>query len=146
MVQNMEKINFRKFFTVTSQQWSLYWSKTDCWVSWNISDQIHRIRCPKLLYFLRKCTKSSKIRPRGAVPLKSEKSFVILTSLLGLKINPGNLESRERIFLEKCSLGKIWRNFGPRELEFWPKHRWKCTNFLKIENGGHTSGSLRVNW
>ena len=25
---------------------------------------------------------------------KSEKSFVILTSLLGLKINPGNLESR----------------------------------------------------
>ena len=26
------------------------------------------ILCPKLLYFWRKCTKSSKIRPRGAVP------------------------------------------------------------------------------
>ena len=25
-------------------------------IPWNISDQIHRILCPKLLYFLRKCT------------------------------------------------------------------------------------------
>ena len=32
---------------------------------------------------------------------KSEKSFVILTSLLGLKINPGNLESNYTVFFEK---------------------------------------------
>ena len=34
---------------------------------------------------------------------KSEKSFVILTSLLGLKINPGNLESsgNNHLVLEK---------------------------------------------
>ena len=25
--------------------------------------------------------------------------------------------------------------FKSRELEFWPKHGWKCKNFLKIENG-----------
>ena len=31
---------------------------------------------------------------------KSEKSFVILTSLLGLKINPGNLESRQIILIK----------------------------------------------
>ena len=36
----------------------------------NISEQIHWILCPKLLYFLRKYTKSSKIRSRCAEPLK----------------------------------------------------------------------------
>ena len=68
MTQNMENIDFCTFFTVTPWQWSLCKWNCDFWVPWNISDQIHRILCPKLLYFLRKCTKSSKIRPRGAVP------------------------------------------------------------------------------
>ena len=35
---------------------------------------------------------------------KSEKSFVILTSLLGLKINPGNLESRVFFFSSKWQI------------------------------------------
>ena len=35
------------------------------------SDQIHRMFCPKLLYFLKKCTKSSKIRSRVLYPLKT---------------------------------------------------------------------------
>ena len=35
----------------------------------NISDQIHRKLCPKLLYVLRKRTKSSKIRPGVLYPL-----------------------------------------------------------------------------
>ena len=68
MAQNMENIDFRTFFVVTSQQWPLLKYNCDFWVPWNISDQIHRILCPNLLYFVRKCTKSSKIRPRGAVP------------------------------------------------------------------------------
>ena len=71
MVQNMENIDFRTFFAVTSQQWPLLKRNCDFWVPWNISDQIHRILCPNLVYFLRKCTKSSKIRPRGAVPPQS---------------------------------------------------------------------------
>ena len=66
--QNIENIDFCTFFTGTSQQWSLLKWNCDFWVSWNISDQLHRIHCPKLLYFFRKCTKSSKIRLRGAVP------------------------------------------------------------------------------
>ena len=70
MVQNMENIDFRTFFAVTSQQWPLLKWNCDLWVPWNISDQIHRILCPNLVYFLRKCTKFSKIRPRGAVPPK----------------------------------------------------------------------------
>ena len=57
-----------------------------------------------------------------------------------------NVGSRERIFLENGGLGnKNVENFWSRELEFCPKHGWKCINFLKIENGGRTSGLLRVN-
>ena len=41
---------------------------------------------------------------------------------------------------------EYFEKFGSRELEFWPKHGWKCKNFLKIENRGHKSGALRVNW
>ena len=36
----------------------------------NITDQIHTILCPKLPAAVRKCSKSSKIRTMGAVPLK----------------------------------------------------------------------------
>ena len=43
MAQNMENIDFRTFFTVTSQQWSLLKQNYDFWVPWNISDQIHFI-------------------------------------------------------------------------------------------------------
>ena len=59
-----------------------------------------------------------------------------------------NVGSRERIFLKKNGgLGnENLENFGSRELGFWPKHGWKCKNFLKIENGGHKSGALTVNW
>ena len=59
-----------------------------------------------------------------------------------------NVGSREPIFLKKNGgLGnenfeKVWS----RELEFWPKHGWKCKNFLKIENRGHESGTMTVNW
>ena len=66
---NMENIDFGTVFTVTLQQWSLLKKNCDFCLPLNISDQIHRILCPKLLYVLRKCTKSSKIRPRGVVPL-----------------------------------------------------------------------------
>ena len=37
---------------------------------------------------------------------KSEKSFVILTSLLGLKINPGNLESWQKVRTVRTKLCK----------------------------------------
>ena len=65
---------------VTSQSWSLLKWKCDFLVPWNISNQIHWILCPKWLYFLRKYTKSSKIRSRGAVPLKGW--FARITLLL----------------------------------------------------------------
>ena len=56
----------------------------DFWVPWNISDQIHRILCPKLLYFLRKCTKSSKIRPRPGVQYPLNRPTVGMTHELRL--------------------------------------------------------------
>ena len=65
MAQNMENIDFRTFFTVTSQQWSLLKQKYDFWVPWNISDQIHRIFYPKLLYFFEKMHKVFKIKAQG---------------------------------------------------------------------------------
>ena len=71
MIQNMENIEFCTFFIYLHNN-GLLKQKCDFGVPWNISDQISRICCPKLLYFLRKCTKSSKIRPRGAVPLKDQ--------------------------------------------------------------------------
>ena len=68
MLQNMENIDFRTCFTLTSQQWSLLKWNCDFLVPWNISEQKHRTLCPKLLYVLRECAKSLKIRPRGTVP------------------------------------------------------------------------------
>ena len=38
MVQNMENIDFRTFFAVTSQQWPLLKKNCDFWVPSNISD------------------------------------------------------------------------------------------------------------
>ena len=55
-----------------------------------------------------------------------------------------NVGSKERIYLEKR--GSWERKFGSRELEFWPKHDWKCKNFQKFENGSHKSGALKLNW
>ena len=47
--------------------------KSDFWVPWNISDQIHRILCPKLLYFLEKMHKVFKNKAQGCcTPLISE--------------------------------------------------------------------------
>ena len=63
---------FSHSFTVTLQQLSLL----NIWVSWIISGQIRRILCPMLLYFLRKCIKSSKIRPGVLYPLKSSYSQI----------------------------------------------------------------------
>ena len=52
--------------------------------------------------------------------------------------------SRERIFLEN---EESWeQKFVSWELKFWPKQGWKCKICLKIENGGHMSGALTVNW
>ena len=68
MAQNMENIDFRTFFTVTSQQWSLLKYYCDFWVPWNISDQIHRILCPKLLllfFFFEKMHKIFKNKAQG---------------------------------------------------------------------------------
>ena len=61
----MEIIDFRTFFTVTSQQFSLL--KLNCYfgVPLNISDQIHMISCPKLLYFLEKLQKVFKNKTQG---------------------------------------------------------------------------------
>ena len=49
----------------------MVYTEVNCnfWVPWNISNQIHRIFCPKLLYFFEKMHKVLKIRPKGAVPL-----------------------------------------------------------------------------
>ena len=58
-----------------------------------------------------------------------------------------NVGSREQIFLKKW--GSWERNvakFWSRELAFWPKHGWKCKNFLKFENRGHERGTLTVIW
>ena len=58
-----------------------------------------------------------------------------------------NVGSRERIFLEKWGLGdEDLEKFGSREVEFRPKYGWKSKDVLKIENGGHKSGALTVNW
>ena len=58
-----------------------------------------------------------------------------------------NVGSRERIFLENWgSWERKLEKFGSRELEFWPKQGWKFKNFIKIEKGGHKSGTLTVNW
>ena len=65
----MENIDFHASLTITSQSRSLLKWNCGFWVPWNISNQMHWILCPKLLYFMRTYTKSSKIRFRGAVPL-----------------------------------------------------------------------------
>ena len=55
-----------------------------------------------------------------------------------------NVGPREWIFLKNVGLGnKKLEKFGSSELEFGPKHGWKCKNFLKIENRGHKSGALK---
>ena len=41
---------------------------------------------------------------------------------------------------------KNLEKFRSRELEFWPKHGWKCKKIVKIENRGQESGTLMVNW
>ena len=46
---------------------------------------------------------------------KSEKSFVILTSLLGLKIIPGNLESRPPGL---CFVLFVWEGGRTKEVDF----------------------------
>ena len=64
---------------------------------------------------------------------KSEKSFVILTSLLGLKINPGNLESR---LLNLILLNLIVRL--PTERSHYTYNLWNATFGLwkiRIMNG-----------
>ena len=59
----------------------LYWNETAIFlVPWNFSNQIHWIICLKLISFLRKYTKSSKIRSMGTVtpqgnPKENTQSF-----------------------------------------------------------------------
>ena len=65
MVQNMKKVEFHTFFTVTSQQWYLLRQNWDFWVPWDIPDQIDRICCPKFLYFFEKMHKVFKNKAQG---------------------------------------------------------------------------------
>ena len=116
MVQNMVNIDFRTFFAVTSQQWPLLKWNCDFWVPWNISDQIHRILCPNLVYFLRKCTKFSKIRPEVQYPLKVKQHKSNVTLLLSTRITitimkvaltAHNWQKWKRVFLT-CPCHKIY--------------------------------------
>ena len=52
MDQNMKNIDFHTLFASTSQPWSQLKQNFDFLVPWNISNQIHWIFCPKMLYFL----------------------------------------------------------------------------------------------
>ena len=81
MAQNIESIVFLTFLTVISQHWSLLKGNYDFWLPLNISDQIHRKLCPSLFHFARKCTKSSKLRHRTAVPLNNCTLCLILSLL-----------------------------------------------------------------
>ena len=55
--------------------------------------------------------------------------------------------SMERVFLEKIGvLGAKIRKFCLLRAEILAKTRLKMQIFLKVENGGHMSGALMVNW
>ena len=62
------KILISHIFTITSKPWSLPKQNSNFLSFFEHSYQIHLILCPKLLYFFRKYTNSSKIRSRGPVP------------------------------------------------------------------------------
>ena len=60
-------IDFHTFLLQLQNQ-ILYWNKTDktdFWVPWNISNQIHLIQCPKLLYRFEKIHKVFKSKVLG---------------------------------------------------------------------------------
>ena len=58
-----------------------------------------------------------------------------------------NVGSRERIFLKKWgSLERKFWKFWVKRARILAKTWLKCKNFLKIENRGHKSGALTVNW
>ena len=85
MDQKLKKNDFNTLFTVTLQPWCLVKSNCDLRVFWNISNQIHWILCPRLLYILRRHTKSLKIRSMGAViiyNIKTSGTFKTLTLYL----------------------------------------------------------------
>ena len=106
-----------------------------------------QIQIQNLYYYLRIMTKLYSLNYhavlyfRGTIPRGGALNF-----FFGGYVPRGfqSVGSRERIFLEKW--GSWEQKFGSRELQFWPKHRWKCKNFLKIENGSHKNDALMVNW
>ena len=67
---------------------------------------------------------------------KSEKSFVILTSLLGLKINPGNLESMSPLLIGLYThFQMVWvlfkmRVWGVTKIREWSDH-WMWLNVVR---------------
>ena len=55
--------------------------------------------------------------------------------------------SRERVFLEKWGvLGAKILKFCLLRAEILAKNKAENAIFLKVENGGHMSGTLMVNW
>ena len=57
------------------------------------------------------------------------------------------VESRERVFLEKLRvLGAKIRKFYLLRAEILPKNKAENATFSNVENGGHMSGTLMVNW
>ena len=70
MDQNIVNIDFHTLFiSVTSQLTTMVSTEdnTKFWVPWNISNQVHGILCPKLLYFFEKIHKLFKNKVRDAV-------------------------------------------------------------------------------
>ena len=94
------------------------------------------ILCPKLLYCLRKCTKSSKIRPRGAVPPWRNNNLPFL-------VNFGFLPSSRRTLplqsTKKQTYGAPIVLVEAPHGAWWDKgnclhHLWQHSSFLGSQN------------
>ena len=83
MVQNMENIDFRTFFAVTSQQWPLMKRNCDFWVLWNISDQIQKDTLSKFGLFFQKMYKVLKNKAQRCSTPLSTSSLIILFRIKG---------------------------------------------------------------